>query len=131
MRIPRIIKNNVLHPALSYRICGFCFSIHNKLGRYLNEKQYADALEELLKQNGVQYLREKPLTPSFNGEKERRNIPDFVIEQKIVVDLKAKPMISKDDYFQMRRYLDSSNKKLGIVVNFRQKHLYPKRILTK
>ncbi|PIP25148.1 MAG: hypothetical protein COX34_00270 [Candidatus Nealsonbacteria bacterium CG23_combo_of_CG06-09_8_20_14_all_36_12] len=109
MRMPRI-SNKVIFPELSYRICGFCFYIHNKLGRYRNEKQYGDAFEDLLKANKIKYKREKSAPVSFKGEKERRNIPDFIIEDKIIVDLKAKPMILKEDYFQMRRYLVSHKK---------------------
>jgi len=125
------IKNNVIFPELSYKICGFCFYLHNKLGRYRNEQQYTDGLEELLKENKTEYIREKTLPPSFKGEKARRNVPDFIIENKIVVDLKAKDFITKEDYFQLRRYLISANKKLGLLVNFRQRYLYPKRILNK
>src|SRR3989344_831359 len=121
------IKKNILHPELSYKICGFLFSIHNKLGRYRNEKQYGDALENLLKENKVNFLREKSLPVSFIGEEERRNIPDFIIEDKIIIDLKAKRLTTKEDYFQMKRYLASYNKELGLLVNFRQKYIYPKR----
>lgn len=131
MRMPRIKNVNIIYPELSYKVCGFCFYIHNKLGRYLNEKQYADALENLLKESKIKYIREKALLSSFKGEKERRNIPDFIVEDKIVIDIKAKPFITKEDYFQMRRYLISSKKKLGLIINFRQKYLYPKRVLTK
>jgi len=60
-----------------------------------------------------------------------RNIPDFIIDNKIVVDLKNKDFITKEDYFQIQRYLQSCGKKLGLIVNFRQKRLYPKRILNK
>lgn len=127
-RIPRINKN-LLYPELSYKICGLCFYIHNKLGRYRNEQQYADAFEKLLKENKIKYTREKSLPPSFRGERERRNIPDFLIKDKIIVDLKAKEFIEKHDYFQMQRYLTSCNKELGLIINFRQKYLYPKRIL--
>lgn len=125
------INKNVIYPELSYKICGLCFYIHNKLGRYRNEKQYADAFERLLKENGMAYEREKPSSPSFAGEKTRRSIPDFSIEDKVVVDFKAKPFITKEDYFQMRRYLASYKKELGLIINFRQKYLYPKRILGK
>ena len=125
------INKNIIYSKLSYQICGLCFYIHNKLGRYRNERQYADALEELLKENKTKYIREKPLPPSFKGEKERRNVPDFVIENKIIVDLKAKSIILKEDYFQMRRYLVSYNKELGLIINFRQKYLYPKRVLSR
>jgi GxxExxY protein len=125
------ITRDVLYPELSYKICGFCFYVHNKLGRYRNEKQYSDALENVLKENNIKYQKEKPLQPSFEGEKPNRNIPDFLIEDKIVLDIKAKPFITKDDYFQLRRYLVSCNKRLGLIVNFRQLYLYPKRILNK
>jgi GxxExxY protein len=125
------INKNIIYPELSYKICGIFFQIHNKLGRYRNEKQYADALENLLKENKISYIREKALPSSFLGEKEKRNIPDFIIEDRIIVDLKAKNLITKEDYFQMKRYLASYNRELGLLVNFRQKYLYPKRILNK
>lgn len=123
------IDNKVLYPDLSYKICGLCFGVHNELGRFRSERSYADALENLLKKDNINYLREKPISPSFEEEKERRNIPDFLIEDKIVLDVKAKRITTKEDYFQMKRYLISSNKKLGLIVNFRQKYISPKRVL--
>jgi len=130
MRILRTNKN-IIHPELSYKICGLFFNIHKNLGRYRNEKQYTDAFEKLLKENRINYTRKKSLKTSFAGEQKRRNIPDFIIDNKIIVDFKSKDFITKDDYFQMQRYLQSSNKKLGLIVNFRQKRLYPKRVLNK
>ena len=127
--MPRIKKDNILYPELSYLITGILFKVHNELGRFRNEKQYADALENFLKLNEIDYKREKSLPPSFDGEANNRNIPDFVIEDKIIIDLKAKRLITKEDYFQMKRYLVSYNKKLGIIVNFRQNILTPKRIV--
>jgi len=126
--MPRINKN-ILYSELSYKICGLLFAVHNQLGRYKNEKQYSDALENLLKDQKINYLREKSLPISFMGEAGGRNIPDFIIEDKIIIDLKAKRFITKEDYFQMKRYLTSYSKKLGLIVNFRQKYLYPKRIV--
>ena len=119
----------VLYPELSYLIYGLCYKIHNELGRYRNEKQYADDFENLLKNNKTNYSREIKLPISFEGEKNNRNIPDFVVEDKIVVDFKAKRIITKEDYYQMKRYLVSSNKALGLIVNFREYYLKPKRIL--
>lgn len=130
IQMPQISDKKVLFPELSYKICGFCFQIHNKLGKYRNEKQYADALQNLLAENKIDFVRERKLPVSFKGEKPIRNIPDFVIDDKLVVDLKAKDMVTKDDYYQMRRYLISSNKKIGLIINFRQKYLRPKRILS-
>lgn len=127
MRMQRMEK--IIFPELSYKICGLCFEIHNRLGQFRSEKSYADALEEVLKTSGITYQREHSLDASFVGENNRRNIPDFMIEDKIVMDLKTKRIITKEDYFQMKRYLTASGKKLGLIVNFRQKYLNPKRIL--
>ena len=129
--MPRIINKNILYPELSYQICGLCFYVHNKLGRFRNEKQYADALGNLLKEGGLKFVREQALPPAFAGEQDRRNIPDFIIDDKIIVELKAKPLTTKEDYFQVRRYLASYKKNLGLIINFRQKYLYPKRVLSK
>lgn len=128
MRMPRI-KNKLIFPELSYAVCGCCFDVHNSLGRFRNEKQYGDALEQRFAAKNISYTREFPLPESFNGEHSRRNIVDFLIEDKIILDLKAKRLITKEDYFQMKRYLAASGKKLGIIVNFRQKLLLPKRVL--
>ena len=122
-------NKEIVYPELSYKICGLCFSIHNQLGRYRNEKQYGDALESLLKENKVLYVREFSLPQSFDGEKSRRNIVDFLVDNKIIIELKSREAVLKEDYIQMMRYLVSSNKKLGLVFNFRQKYLRPKRVL--
>ena len=127
MRMQQMDK--VIYSELSYKVCGLCFKIHNDLGQFRSEKSYADALEEVLKTAGISYQREQSLGASFAGENERRNIPDFMVEDKIVVDLKAKRVITKEDYYQMKRYLVASGKKLGLIINFRQKYLAPKRIL--
>jgi len=125
-----MLKNrNILYPELSYKINSLLFETHNNLGRYRNEKQYADYFEELLKRDGIAYLREYALPPSFNGEKGRRNIIDFIVGDKIIIEFKTKTIITKDDYFQVQRYLVSSDKELGIIVNFRQVTIKAKRVL--
>jgi len=122
-------KDKLIYPELSYKICGLCFKVHNDVGRYKSEKSYTDALEKIFTENNIKFDREIALSPSFEGENNRRNIPDFIIEDKIILDVKAKRMVTKEDYYQMRRYLEASSKKLGLIVNFRGYHLHPKRIL--
>lgn len=123
------MTEKILHKELSYRITGLCFETHNNLGVFQSEKTYSDFLEELFKISKINYKREVPLPIMFENQGSRRNIPDFIVEDKIIVDIKSKRVITKEDYFQMKRYLVASGKNLGLIVNFRQKYLSPKRIL--
>ncbi|MEK9208819.1 MAG: GxxExxY protein [Patescibacteria group bacterium] len=126
--MPRI-SEKIIFPELSFRICGLCFDTHNRLGRYRSETSYGDALETLLKEEGIPYERELRLPPSFKGEREGRNRPDFIIDDKLVLELKTKPIVTREDYDQVKRYLAVTGSKLGILVNFRSKYLTPKRVL--
>ena len=119
----------IIYPELSYEVNGLCFKVHKELGRFKSERSYADALETKLQEKGITYVREKALLPSFKGELDRRNIPDFVIEGIMILDAKAKRALSRDDYFQMKRYLSSAHMRLGLLVNFQEVRLYPKRIV--
>ncbi|MEK7124497.1 MAG: GxxExxY protein [Patescibacteria group bacterium] len=121
--------SKLIYPAISYKINGILFSVHNDLGRFCNEKQYGDALENYLKNNKIDYSRELVLPPSFENELKGRNKVDFIIQDKVLVELKAKRMIERSDYYQTKRYLKALNKKLGIIVNFRDKYIKPRRVI--
>jgi len=119
------VNNKIIEKELSYKLNGIFFKIHNILGRFAKEKQYADALENELKKADIKYRREVFL--DVFGKKS--NIPDFIIEDKILLEIKRKPTNTKEDYQQVKRYLESTNIKLGILVNFGLEYLKPKRIL--
>jgi GxxExxY protein len=125
-----LVKNkNIYHPELSYEITGLLFKVHNNSGRFKTERQYYDMFERLLKENKFIYSRETELKKLFDNAIENGNIPDFIIENKIIIDFKAKKFITKDDYYQMLRYLEVANLPLGFIVNFRSTYLKPKRVI--
>ena len=105
------------------------FKVHNELGRFCREKQYGDLLEVKFKEAKIYYEREKRIPFKLHGCEIRGNIVDFYIENKILLDLKAKKFLQKDDFYQMKRYLEATGLKLGIIVNFRDTYLKPHRIL--
>ncbi len=116
------MNKKLIHSELSYVLNGIFFKIHNKLGRFAREKQYSDVLEEEFKSQNINHKREIDLNSSGNRF-------DFLIENKIVVEVKAKPFVTKSDYYQVNRYLESSGIELGLIVNFRHRYLKPKRIV--
>lgn len=122
------MTREIIYPELSYKIVGILYAVHNELGRFRSEKQYGDAIERYLKEFGIPYEREKVLPVDFPGEHRGRNKVDFVIADKILLEIKAKRFITKEDYFQAKRYLSASKKRLAILVNFRSRYLSPRRI---
>jgi len=109
-------KNKLLYPRLSYLLVGLCFNIHNELGPYAREKQYGNLIEKSLNDVNIPFKREIGISDS-------ENIIDFLIDNKVVLGIKAKRMLTKNDYYQLQRYLQESRIKLGLLVNFRNKYL--------
>ena len=121
-------NEKIIHRALSYRLNGLLFSVHNELGRYCREKQYGDAFARSLTAEGLSFEREKSL-PLPLVKNNQTNLADFIVDNKILVELKAKPVVTKADYLQIQRYLQSSKIKLGLLINFRSQYLRPIRII--
>jgi len=118
----------LLYPDISYKLNGILFKVHNELGQFRGEKEYGDLIENYLTKNGINFEREKTLPASFDNDQQRNKV-DFLIEDKIILELKAKRFIDKEDYYQVKRYLSALNKPLGILVNFRRRYITPKRIV--
>lgn len=123
--------DKVVHKNLSYVITGLFFKTHKELGRFRNERQYADYFEKLLINEKIKYQREYKFMDNKHGEKIARCVCDFIIDDKIILEFKAKSFITSEDYMQVKRYLITLNFQLGIIVNFRQYRLSPKRVLNK
>ena len=123
------MKQDLVYKDLSYEIAGILFKVHNELGRYCNEKQICDLIEKKLAEQKIKFEREKVVPASFEGEKNGRNRVDFLIENKIIIEVKCKRVTERNDYYQLRRYLKALNLKLGLLVNFRDNYLKPKRAL--
>lgn len=115
-------NNKLLYPELSYKILGLCFTVHNEIGQYGREKQYSKLLEQHFINSKILYNRELELGSTDN-------IVDFIIENKIILEIKAKPMVVRSDYIQVQRYLQASGLLLGILVNFGTKYVTSKRII--
>lgn len=116
------LESKIIYPELSYTITGICFYTQNNLGRYAREKQYGNEIEKKLKELKISYKRE--LAISSTG-----NVLDFLIDDKIILEIKVKRILTKEDYFQVQRYLQITGIKLAILVNFQDKYIKPVRIV--
>lgn len=120
---------DIVYKSLCYRLYATFFYVHNCLGSQCKEKQYQDALELKLKADKWNFEREKDLMFDLGIGKVAGNRVDFLIDNKIAVDLKASKYITREDYRQMIRYLKSGKLHLGLVVNFRCSKVIIKRVV--
>ena len=116
------VSEKILYPELSYQITGILFDVHNELGPYAREKQYGDLIEEKLKESGIPYGREIGMGSSGN-------ILDFIVDKKIILELKTTRILSRESYRQIQNYLQQTRLDLGLLVNFRNKYIKPVRII--
>ncbi|MFA5990782.1 MAG: GxxExxY protein [Candidatus Doudnabacteria bacterium] len=119
---PKLLRNDILYPELSYKVTGLCLEVKKELGRFAKEKQYSDRLEQKFKDNVIKYSRE------FSVEGTGNRV-DFIVEDIILLEIKARPFINKEDYFQTQRYLKILNLKLGLLINFQNIYLKAQRII--
>ena len=112
-----------------YKIYGVCYSIQNIVGSVFNERQYQDILEEKLKSENIPYEREKELYFNIDNKRVGGNKVDFIVFDKIPIDLKTKTFITQEDFRQMLRYLKSGKYKLGLIINFRGRKVTIKRVV--
>jgi GxxExxY protein len=114
----------------SYEIIGACMEVHKTLGCGFPEAIYQEALEiELVIQN-IPFLSQSPLKVFYKGHKLKKEfIPDFIVFDKIIVELKAAEKLTDENIHQVLNYLKATDFKLAILVNFGTKSLQYKRIV--
>lgn len=119
----------IIQKELSYEIVGVLFEVHSDLGNRYQEKYYQRAIEESLKIKKIQFKKELPVDLMFGEKKIGKYFLDFLINDSIVLEIKAVPRLNPKDFKQVLAYLISKNLQLGILANFRSDKLTYKRIL--
>ena len=120
---------NIVEKELSYKIMGILFEIHNKLGGEYHEKYYQRAIVQALKRKKIPFKEQISVDLKFDGEKIGKYILDFLIEEKIILEIKAVSQLKPIYFRQVRAYLKAHQLELGILVNFHGDRLTYKRIL--
>ena len=85
----------LLYEEETYKIRGVCFDIYKKLGAIHKEKVYQKALLQKLTESSLKVEKEKRITVKLDGKDVGTYQPDFVVDDKIIIELKAKPQLVK------------------------------------
>ena len=123
------MTTKLVYPELSYKLIGILFEVHTELGNRYQEKYYQRAIEVKLKRNKIFYKKEISVDLIIDEERIGKYFLDFLIDDKIILELKAKPRFTKNDYNQVKAYLEAFKLELGLLVNFFGDSLEYKRVL--
>lgn len=111
----------------SYEIIGICMDVHRILGKGLLEIVYKDAIEYEFKKKNILYKREKKYEVKYKDViLSHHFFADFVVYNKIILEVKAQKVIVDEHYSWVINYLAISKCPLGLIVNFGENSLVQK-----
>ncbi len=125
----KLIRKDLVYPELSYTIIGILFEVYNNLGPGHKEKYYQEAIGAALKEAKISFKQQVLSPVVFKDINIGKYFLDFLIQNKIVLEIKSGDGFLKQNISQVYSYLRSENLKLGILVNFTREGLKFKRIL--
>lgn len=113
----------------TYLIIGIGMNIHRILGKGFLEIVYKDAFEHELRLKNIKYEREKQFEVGYKDIiLPHKFYADFVIENKLILEIKSKSGIIDEHFAQVLNYLAISKLEVGLILNFHEKSLQYKRI---
>ncbi len=122
-------NKEILHKDLSYKIIGLAMQVHRELGFGFLEKVYENSMMVLFRRENITAKQQAPVSVSFEGEIVGDYYADILIEDKIILELKAIEKITDAHKAQALNYLKSTGLKLAIIINFGKQRLEYERIV--
>jgi GxxExxY protein len=124
-----LYRKDLIYPDLSYKIIGILFEVYNELGPGHLEKYYQKAIASAFKDLSLKFKEQVRVDLKFQNKKVGIYFLDFLIEDKIVLEIKKGDRFAKYFFDQINAYLQATNLKLALLANFSTNGLKFKRIV--
>jgi GxxExxY protein len=111
-------QDGLKHRDLTQRIIGVFCEVYNELGPGFLESVYEEAMALALAQLGLRIERQVPLPVWFRGQRIGDFFADLVVEQSVILELKAASGIDSAHEAQLLHYLRSTEIEVGLLLNF-------------
>lgn len=112
-------------------IIASAIEVHNIIGNGFQEVIYQRALSIEMNLRGINHVREQEMDIFYKGEKIGRRRVDFLVAEKICVELKAVTLLDDMHLAQAINYLEAFNLEVGLLINFGARSLEFKRVMNK
>jgi len=119
----------LLHKDITEKVIGAAFEVYRELGYGFLEKVYKKAIIHELGLRGVKCEEEPPTPAMYKGVKLLDYFGDLLVEDVVMVELKAHKNYQSDDEAQLLNELRASNLKVGLLINFGRDGVKFKRMI--
>lgn len=120
---------DVLYKELSYQIMAAVFEVYNTLGFGFLEKVYERALLKELCLRNIPVEAQKEIKVFYKGEKVGTYFADLVVNNEILLELKAVESLNNIHKAQVLNYLKATGFKLGLLINFGRERVQYERLV--
>jgi len=122
-------EEELIHKELVYEVVGCAMKVHRELGYGFLEKVYENSMMVLLNKKNIKAKQQFPVSVHFENVVVGEYFADFMIEDKILVELKAVEKITNVHFAQVLNCLKATGIKLGLLINFGPRKLEYERII--
>ena len=106
------------HKALTEEIIKVFYRVYNALGYGFLEKVYENAMTIEFKKEGLPAVQQSPIDVIYENELVGQYFADIIVDEKIIVEIKAKKNLMAEDEAQLLNYLKATDKEVGLLINF-------------
>jgi len=111
----------MLHKEKTGRIIQIFFEVYNELGYGFREKVYENALAIALREAGFQVNQQQQIEVYFRGQIVGEYYSDLIVDDLIILEIKAARHLSKENEAQLLNYLKATTVEVGLLLNFGSK----------
>jgi len=123
-------KSNLLHADLTEVILKAFYTVYNTLGYGFLEKVYENALLLELRRRGLRVHQQVPIKVYYAGQVVGEYFADLLVEDKVIVELKAAEALSPAHEAQLLNYLKATGISVGLVLNFGPRPEFRRKVFT-
>lgn len=120
--------SSILHKELTGSILKLFYEVYNELGHGFLEKVYQNALYNELKNNGFEVESQKQIKVYYKNIEVGEYYADLIVNDKVILELKATEAITEANEFQLLNYLKSTNIEVGLLLNFGKKPEFCRKV---
>ncbi|MDC0584530.1 GxxExxY protein [Bacteroidales bacterium] len=107
--------------SMTHEIIGLAYKVHNTLGSGFLEKVYENALIVELHNSGYEAKKQQPITVYYEGNIVGEYFADIIVDDELIIELKAVQRIAKIHEVQLVNYLQATKTDIGLLINFGEK----------